>query len=170
MRKFNIAILALLLTALPAMAFAADSPRQRGDGHRSDGRHRDGNRGNERRGDNHHRSNRQDHHAHHQHRSHGGNTRFFFSFNSGYPRYYYYPYYAPPPVVYTTPRVIYAPPTVVTYAPPASLPAEQTSPTYTDDQGRFCREFQSTAIIDGEEQATYGTACLQPDGAWRVVP
>ncbi|MDX2027071.1 MAG: hypothetical protein SFW62_00365 [Alphaproteobacteria bacterium] len=108
---------------------------------------------------------------HHHHHGHGGGgVSFSFGFSNYYPRPYYgYPYYAPPPVVYATPPVVYAPPTAITYEP-APMPADQTSPTYTDDEGRNCREFQSTAIIDGDEQPTYGTACLQPDGSWRVVP
>jgi hypothetical protein len=35
---------------------------------------------------------------------------------------------------------------------------------------RQCREFNTTIIVDGREQPAYGTACLQPDGSWRVVP
>lgn len=34
---------------------------------------------------------------------------------------------------------------------------------------KYCREFRTTAIINGKKQAMYGTACRQPDGAWKVV-
>jgi hypothetical protein len=81
-----------------------------------------------------------------------------------YPPAYYYPpqtYYAPPPVVYSAPSV------VVTQ--PAPMAATGTSPSYTADNGQTCREFQSTATIAGQSQPIYGTACLQSDGAWRVV-
>lgn len=70
-------------------------------------------------------------------------------------------FYAPPPVVYAPPPVVYAPPPVV-YAPApaayAPAPATQT-----------CREYQSTIQVNGQPQQSYGTACLQPDGTWRIV-
>ena len=81
-----------------------------------------------------------------------------------YPGYYPYYYYAAPP-----PPVVVAPAPQVIYATPQSLPANQSSPTYTDNSGRTCREFQSTAKIAGSTQPTYGTACPQPDGSWRVI-
>ena len=89
----------------------------------------------------------------------------------GYPGYYYPPYYvAPPPVAYVPPPAYYAAPAPApVYAAPSSIPADQTSPTYTDERGQTCREYQSTAIVGGASQPTYGTACLQPDGSWRVV-
>ena len=33
----------------------------------------------------------------------------------------------------------------------------------------YCREFQTTVVIDGQPQAAHGTACQQPDGTWVVV-
>ena len=76
---------------------------------------------------------------------------------------------APPPVVYVPPPTYYAAPAPVTYAAPSSIPADQASPTYTDEQGQTCREYQSNAMIGGALHQAYGTACLQPDGSWRVV-
>ncbi len=35
--------------------------------------------------------------------------------------------------------------------------------------GRYCREYQTTATVGGRRQATYGTACRQPDGQWEIV-
>ncbi len=35
--------------------------------------------------------------------------------------------------------------------------------------GRPCREFQQEVIIDGKREQAYGTACMQPNGAWKVV-
>jgi surface antigen len=35
--------------------------------------------------------------------------------------------------------------------------------------GRYCREYTSTATIAGQRQQVYGTACRQPDGAWQIV-
>ena len=119
-----------------------------------------------------------------QAREHGGerggdHVHVFLGFNCcgyyppgwgyyGYPSYYYV---APPPVVYVPPPVTYAEPAPVYYAPPpqASIPADQASPTYMNEQGRTCREYQSNAMIGGAVRPTYGTACLQPDGTWRIV-
>ena len=72
-------------------------------------------------------------------------ARAFFSFGIGVPL---APAYPPPPV--------YVPP------PPAAAPA------YAPVPGQ-CREYQSTTTIDGRPQQVYGTACLQPDGSWRIV-
>lgn len=33
----------------------------------------------------------------------------------------------------------------------------------------YCREYQTVATINGEQQKMYGTACRQPDGSWKVV-
>lgn len=74
-------------------------------------------------------------------------------------------YYAPPPYYYPPP-VVYAPPPPAYYAPPPAFyapPAVATAPQQT------CREYQSTVMIAGQPQQTHGTACLQPDGSWRIV-
>jgi len=42
-------------------------------------------------------------------------------------------------------------------------------PGYYNRDGRYCREFQQSIIIDGQEQRGYGTACRQPDGSWEIV-
>ena len=34
--------------------------------------------------------------------------------------------------------------------------------------GEYCREFQQVVFIGGKSQDGYGTACRQPDGAWRL--
>jgi surface antigen len=34
---------------------------------------------------------------------------------------------------------------------------------------RYCREYRTVANIGGRNQQIYGTACRQPDGAWKVV-
>lgn len=33
----------------------------------------------------------------------------------------------------------------------------------------YCREYRTVANIGGKKQQIYGTACRQPDGAWRSV-
>ncbi|MBC7908387.1 MAG: hypothetical protein H7Y60_16790 [Rhodospirillaceae bacterium] len=81
--------------------------------------------------------------------------------------------YARPPreviMVYPSPPVVYAQPSprVVFMDPPVQ--AIPTSPPYTDGYGRYCREYQSMMTVGGSAQRGYGTACLQPDGSWRIV-
>jgi hypothetical protein len=36
-------------------------------------------------------------------------------------------------------------------------------------QGLTCREFQQTITVGGTSEDAYGTACLQADGAWKIV-
>ncbi|RJG50457.1 RT0821/Lpp0805 family surface protein [Motilimonas pumila] len=35
--------------------------------------------------------------------------------------------------------------------------------------GLTCREFQQSITVGGKTEKAYGTACLQPDGAWKIV-
>ncbi|MEI6559484.1 MAG: RT0821/Lpp0805 family surface protein [Rhodospirillaceae bacterium] len=35
--------------------------------------------------------------------------------------------------------------------------------------GAYCREFQQTITVGGEQKRGYGTACRQPDGSWKIV-
>ena len=37
-----------------------------------------------------------------------------------------------------------------------------------DGAGNQCREFQQEVTIAGETEQAYGTACLQPDGSWKI--
>jgi hypothetical protein len=87
-----------------------------------------------------------------------------------YYRSYYRPYYPPvvvaPPVVYAPPVIYAPPPAVIVQRPVQAVP---TSDIYRANNGQYCREFQSTAIIDGVSQPTYGTACQDAGGTWRVV-
>lgn len=115
-------------------------------------------------------------------------SSFSFSFSDGgfygpdhgmgpYRGWHHHPYYygppivvePPPPVVYApAPAVVYAAP-VVQYIPESTLAAEATSPVFLNGNGQQCREYQTTAIVNGRASPIHGTACLQPDGAWRVV-
>ncbi|MDR3424825.1 MAG: glycine zipper 2TM domain-containing protein [Alphaproteobacteria bacterium] len=55
----------------------------------------------------------------------------------------------------------YAPNYVAPPAPP---------PIYADPQaGTYCREYSQEIDVGGQTQEAYGTACLQPDGSWRIV-
>lgn len=79
-----------------------------------------------------------------------------------------YVYVAPPPVYYypPPPRVVYVnpPPAPVVYQAPQTLPGGP----LTGSQPQ-CREYQSTAVVNGQQVASYGTACLQADGSWQIV-
>lgn len=41
--------------------------------------------------------------------------------------------------------------------------------SYAAGNGRYCREYTSDAVIAGQRQKTYGTACRGPDGSWEIV-
>ena len=41
--------------------------------------------------------------------------------------------------------------------------------TYRSTTRQYCREFQQTVTINGTTQQAHGTACRQPDGAWRLA-
>lgn len=79
-------------------------------------------------------------------------------------------YYAPPPrVVVVEPQ--YYPPPQVLYAPSpyGQVSAVPASPVFRAPNGQYCREYQAGVTVNGYQQPSYGTACLMPDGAWRVV-
>ncbi len=40
---------------------------------------------------------------------------------------------------------------------------------YSQNSGRYCREYQQTIVVGGKQQSAYGKACRQPDGSWEVV-
>ncbi|MCB1651007.1 MAG: glycine zipper 2TM domain-containing protein [Alphaproteobacteria bacterium] len=39
----------------------------------------------------------------------------------------------------------------------------------TSSYGRYCREYQQTIYVDGQQQTAYGTACKNDDGTWQIV-
>jgi surface antigen len=41
--------------------------------------------------------------------------------------------------------------------------------TYQAPNGTYCREYQQTIMVGGERHQSYGTACREPDGSWRIV-
>ena len=38
----------------------------------------------------------------------------------------------------------------------------------TSNTGEYCREFQQTVVIGGQEEQAYGQACRRPDGSWEI--
>jgi hypothetical protein len=99
---------------------------------------------------------------HHFHHPFFFGPRVFFAR----PPIYYGPpaYYGPPPVVYAAPP---APVYVPTYSRPMRV--NPASAPYRAENGRTCREYQTTVTVGGRPQNAYGTACLEPDGAWRIA-
>jgi surface antigen len=59
----------------------------------------------------------------------------------------------------------------ITWNNPESGHAGTFTPTRDgyDQGGGYCREYQSTVTIGGQNEHAYGTACRQPDGSWKVV-
>jgi surface antigen len=41
--------------------------------------------------------------------------------------------------------------------------------TYQNSTGTYCRQYQTTVVIDGRAETAVGTACRQPDGTWRMT-
>lgn len=109
-------------------------------GGRHHGRHDDDHRGRGR--------GRGRHHDHHWYRS---------SYD------YYWPSYH-----YTRPRTVVVQRPVVYYQP-TPIVAEPVTNSYYARNGQLCREYQTSGWVGGSMQEAYGTACLQPDGSWRVV-
>lgn len=105
-------------------------------------------------------------HAHHHGRHHHWRPHHWHPHHRA-PHHRYGSYYYPPPRVIYAPPVMPAPPPVA-FAPPP-LVAVPASPLYRGPGGRYCREYRSSAPVGGLAQLRYGTACLQPDGTWRVV-
>lgn len=83
------------------------------------------------------------------------------------------PHYRPGPrevmMVFPPPPPRYVPGPRVVYVEPPPVQAVPMSPPFTDSYGRYCREYQTTVVVGGMAQPGYGTACLMPDGQWRVV-
>ncbi len=40
---------------------------------------------------------------------------------------------------------------------------------YQAPDGQYCREFQQTIVVGGQQEQGFGKACRQPDGSWQVV-
>ncbi|WP_073956201.1 RT0821/Lpp0805 family surface protein [Thalassospira sp. TSL5-1] len=41
--------------------------------------------------------------------------------------------------------------------------------TFKNEDDQYCREYNASVKINGAQQKTLGTACLQPDGSWRLL-
>ncbi len=73
------------------------------------------------------------------------------------------PVYQPVPVYYPAP--VYQQPA----AAPAPVYQQPVSADSVEFDQSYCREYENTAKIDGKIVKTYGTACRQADGTWKLV-
>lgn len=54
-------------------------------------------------------------------------------------------------------------------------PQSGNSGTYTpvrdgrSSAGSYCREYQQTIYVGGQQETATGTACQQPDGTWKII-
>ena len=56
-----------------------------------------------------------------------------------------------------------------TWQNPDSGNSGSITPTRTyETDGRYCHEYQQEITVGGELEKSYGTACRQPDGSWKV--
>ena len=88
------------------------------------------------------------------------------------PRHRHVYVYGPPVVFVPPPAVVYGPPPPpVVYAPQPGTFATvtPTSEPYRTADGRYCREYQSTVMVNGRPQPSYGMACQMPDGTWHIM-
>lgn len=70
------------------------------------------------------------------------------------------------PTYYSSQRVVYV------EQPPVYIQDEQpivASKGRVVSNNPYCREYQRSVNVGGHLQESYGTACRQPDGAWKVV-
>ncbi|HRJ61898.1 MAG TPA: hypothetical protein PKZ97_13080 [Azospirillaceae bacterium] len=87
-----------------------------------------------------------------------------YGYGGGYGHRHYNYYRRPPNIYYPPPAVVYPspPPDVVYVVPNAPAEVQRADRTY-------CREYTTQTTIAGKRQQTYGTACRQPDGSWRII-
>jgi surface antigen len=81
--------------------------------------------------------------------------------------------YAAPYVYYPSPvyfQTTYVPNYVAPPAPPPEIYSSSAAAYYDETEAGYCREFTQEVRVEGQMAESYGTACLQPDGSWRVVP
>lgn len=87
---------------------------------------------------------------------------------------------APPPYWHRHPPYFYGhpphrevvvveppPPVVVQPAPVIAPPASPAAVTAAADA--YCREYQTVTVVDNKPVPSYGKACRQPDGSWKIV-
>jgi hypothetical protein len=104
------------------------------------------------------------HHKHHhwknhKHGHHYHNPKSHFGFY----------FFQPSPFVHT--RIISTAPVTHYYDQPVVIQPQNIvlGTQVASHYGQFCREYQSSVWVGRVRQNSFGTACLQPDGSWRIV-
>ncbi len=46
-------------------------------------------------------------------------------------------------------------------------PTYDVAPQHIDNE--YCREYYTEADVQGQTRQVYGTACMQPDGSWKII-
>ncbi len=91
------------------------------------------------------------------------NTRQGYYSSYGYDGYY------PATVYYQqayTPTYVAPPPAQIVYVNPPPGYVENSS----EETSQYCREYTQEIHSGDNVQESYGTACLQPDGSWQIMP
>lgn len=66
--------------------------------------------------------------------------------------------------------IFYEPPVTQTVVEPVYIAAPiEATPGRVVSDSPYCREYQRQVVVGGHVQESYGTACRQPDGAWKIV-
>lgn len=68
-------------------------------------------------------------------------------------------YYQPQPLIVEQPSPVLMP----------GYLSSEAQPVFQNEEGQYCREYQAQVKVGGSARSSYGTACLQPDGQWRIV-
>lgn len=67
----------------------------------------------------------------------------------------------------------YQPQPVVIEEPPVMLTpgylSSEARPVPQNENGQYCREYQTQVKVGGTAHSSYGTACMQPDGQWQII-
>lgn len=116
----------------------------------------------------HHGGYRGGHHGWKHGWNHGGWHRGYYErsyFNPWVGPRFYEPDYYPAPY-YSSTRVVYVNPPEPVYYEEAPVVAKKGRVISNDP---YCREYQRDVRVGGHMEQSYGTACRQPDGSWKVV-
>ena len=108
--------------------------------------------------------------------SHGGGHHGYGQHDNGH-GYSHHSYYRERSHYWGGPSIYYAPRPIVYYQQPTVIerPVIYESETINASRGRvisnnpYCREYQRSVTVGNHLEQSYGTACRQPDGAWKVV-
>jgi hypothetical protein len=121
----------------------------------------------------------EDHHGFggHEFGGHGYGFRghsFHERYESGFPFYrstFYQPPFFAPPSFYEPRRIVYLEqPRVIERQIILEAPETlRANPGRVISNNPYCREYQRDVVVGGQRQESYGTACRQPDGAWKIV-